>query len=90
MRAAIALSLLLSACESRPPTVIDGSSQQAFERTAALAREDLPVGDKLLFDQAINNVGSRRMSANPQALARITFDGMTARQVVADQRSREQ
>lgn len=69
---------------------IDGSSPEAFERSAAEARRQLPDADRLLFDRAIRTVGGRRHSErDPGALARVTFDGMTAREVVADQRARE-
>lgn len=70
--------------------VIDGSSQQSFERTAAEARRQLPDSDRLVFDRALRAVGSRRMAArDDEALARVTFDGMTAQDVVADQRRRD-
>jgi hypothetical protein len=91
MSTRIALAcLLLAGCGGQEPVVIDGSSPQAFERTAADARRQLPDADRLLFDRAIRTVGGRRHSErDPDALARVTFDGMTAEQVVADQRSRE-
>jgi hypothetical protein len=85
------LCLLLTACGSQEPVVIDGSSPQAFERTAADARRQLPDADRLLFDRALRTIGGRRHSArDPAALARVTFDGMTAAQVVADERARDQ
>ena len=34
-------------------------------------------------------VGARHAERDPGALARVTFNGMTAKQLVADQRSRE-
>ena len=80
---------MLAGCADRKPTVIDGSSQEAFERTTSEARSELPDADRLAFDRAIRSVGGRRHSADPEELARVTFDGMTARQVVADQRARE-
>ena len=91
MRAAIAIvALLLAGCGDQDPVVIDGSSPQAFERTSAEARRQLPDADRLLFDRAIRTVGGRRHAErDPAALARVTFDGMTASQVVADQRARE-
>ena len=79
----------LAGCADREPTVIDGSSRESFERTAGEARGDLPDADRLFFDRAIRTVGGRRHSADPQELARVTFDGMTAEQVVEDQRARE-
>ena len=88
--AAAGLLLLLAACGTEPPVVIDGSSPEAFERSTAEARRQLPDSDRLLFDRAIRTVGGRRHSErDPAALARVTFDGMTASQVVADQRSHE-
>lgn len=90
MKAAAALLLLLAACGTQQPAVIDGSSRQAFERTTAEARRQLPDADRLLFDRAMRTIGGRRHAErDPAALARTTFDGMTARQVVADQRARE-
>ena len=54
-----------------------------------LARQ-LPDADRLVFDRAIRTVGGRRLAhRDSAALARVTFDGMTAAQVVADQRSHE-
>lgn len=82
-------ALALAGCSKQEPTVIDGSSPQAFERSVSEARRDLPDADRLMFDRAIRTVGGRRFSADPSALARVTFDGMTAEQVVADQKARE-
>ena len=88
---AVFAALLLAACEAREPTVIDSSSAESYERTVAAARRDLPDADRLAFDRAIKTVGGRRYaSRDPDALARVTFDGMTAADVVADQRAREQ
>lgn len=87
---AAALMLVIAACERQEPVVIDGSSQAAFEETTKAARRQIPDADRLVFDRALRTVGGRRMAnRDPQALARVTFDGMTAEQVVADQRSRE-
>jgi hypothetical protein len=88
--AAGAFLLLLASCGKEAPVVIDGSSQQAFERTTAAARRNLPDAERLDYDRALASVRSRRFAANdPIALARTTFDGMTAEQVVADYRSRQ-
>jgi hypothetical protein len=82
--------LLLAACADREPTIIDGSSQEAFERTTEAARREIPDADRLAFDRALRTVGGRRHAErDPEALARVTFDGMTARDVVADARARE-
>ena len=91
MRAiAAALLLALAGCEAERPVVIDGSSQQSFEKTAAAARRQLPDADRLVFDRALRTIGGRRHSVrDSDALARVTFDGMTAEQVVADQKARE-
>jgi hypothetical protein len=85
-----ALMLLLAACGNQEPVVIDGSSPEAFERTTAQARRQLPDADRLLFDRALRTIGGRRHAErDPAALARVTFDGMTAAQVVADERARK-
>ena len=90
-RCAIFAALLLAACQPGKPTVIDGNSAESYERTVAAARRDLPDADRLAFDRAIKTVGGRRYSTrDPDALARVTFNGMTAADVVADQRAREQ
>ena len=81
---------LVAACAKEQPIVIDGSSPEAFERTTAEARRQLPDADRLLFDRAIRTVGGRRHAErDPDALARVTFDGMTATQVVADERAHQ-
>ena len=87
--AAAALALLLAACGSEEPVVIDGSSPEAFERTTTAARRQLPDAHRLKFDEALRTVGGRRHAErDTDALARVTFDGMTAAQVVADQQGR--
>jgi hypothetical protein len=87
---AAVLLIALAACSDRAPTVIDGSSEEAFERTTEAARRDLPDADRLAYDTALRNVGGRRYgNRDPAALARVTFDGMTAAQVVADQKARD-
>lgn len=84
------LSFLLAGCADREPTVIDGSSPEAFERTTAQARREIPDRDRLAFDRALRTIGGRsHASRDPDALARLTFDGMTGRQVVADEKARE-
>ena len=89
--AAAALLLFLAGCGTSEPVVIDGSSQQAFEKSVKKARRTIPDADRLVFDRAIRTIGGRRHAVrDPQQLARITFDGMTAAQVVEDQRAREQ
>ena len=84
------LLLLTFACSERPPTVVDGSSPEAFERTIAQARRDLPDADRLIFDKAIRTISGRRFAnRDPDALARVTFDGMTAAEIVDDQKLRD-
>ena len=83
------LALALTACASSPPATIDGSSPDAFARTASTARDDLPVADRLDFARAIATVPARRYgSRDPSAAARVAFDGMTGAQVIATERER--
>ena len=83
------LTIMLAACSNPAPTRIDGSSPAAFARTIAAARQDLPVGDRLMFDSAIASVPARRYAdKDPAATARTTFDGLTAADVVASERKR--
>ena len=85
----MALSVLLFACSDPPPTRIDGSSPQAFARTAGAARNDLDVADRLMFDSAIASVPARRYAnQDPAATARAAFDGLTAADVVNSERQR--
>lgn len=86
--AAIAALALLAAC-SKAPTVIDGSSQAAFEKSVEKARRDLPIKERLTFDAAIHNPYGRRYGQSDiKALARESYNGMTAFDVVADARAR--
>ena len=72
-----------------PPTRIDGSSAEAFARTAEAARRDLPVADRLMFDSAIATMPARRYAdRDPAATARMAFDGLTAAEVVRSERER--
>lgn len=88
LRAAFLAALLIGAC-SRTPTVIDGSSPQAFEETTEKARRDLPIKERLTFDAALHNPGGRRFgSRDSEAMAREAYHGMTAFDVVADARAR--
>ena len=84
----VALGLALAAC-GKAPTVIDGSSPEAFAETTKKARRDLPIKDRLTFDAALRTVGGRRYADNdPDAMARQTFNGMTAIDVVEDAHAR--
>ena len=91
MRAApLLLAVALAACADREPTTIDGSSPEAFERTTAQARREIPDADRIIYDRALKTIGGRRYSSrDSDALARVTFDGMTAADVVADQKARD-
>ncbi|MEO7365392.1 MAG: hypothetical protein ABIW03_03645 [Sphingomicrobium sp.] len=85
-----ALTMFGAACKKEPPVLIDGSSQPAFERSASAARLELPNAERPLFDRALRTIGGRRLAnRDPAALARVTFDGMTAPEVVADERAHE-
>ena len=84
------LLAVLAGCESGEPTVIDGSSPEAFERTTKEARREIPDSDRLVFDRALRTVGGRWHGAGDRdRYARVAFNGMTAEEVVADQKSRE-
>jgi hypothetical protein len=81
--------LLLAGCApDAPPVTIDGSSPERFAATTAKAREGLNPADRLAFDQALASVGSRRLAADRDQLARTTFDGMTGAEIAEDYRRR--
>lgn len=85
--AAIAICLA-SGC-SNEPTVIDGSSPEAFAETTEKARRDLPIKQRLSFDAALHNPGGLRFgNKDRQAMAREAYHGMTAFDVVADAEAR--
>jgi hypothetical protein len=90
-RAGLALcAAFLAACSAEPATIIDGSTEQCFEQTTAAARRELSIADRLEFDRALAGIPARRYADHdPTALRRRTFDGMTAAEVVAEQRARE-
>ena len=76
--------LFLSACGPEA-TVIDGSSRKAFQETSQQARRDLPDADRLDYDTALRNPPGRRYGqseAEIEAIARETYNGMTAREIV--------
>ena len=91
MKAAAFLpALLVAACSSSQPTVIDGRTEESFTRTVEQVRNDLPVSDRLTFDRALAAAPTRRFGADDgAALRRLSFDGMTGAEVVADHRRRE-
>ena len=87
----LAFALLggIAGCSDAPPTRIDGSTPEAFERTAAAARQDLPASERLAFDSAIATMPARRYAdRDPAATARMAFDGLTAADVVRSERER--
>ena len=82
---AAAVALLAAACGNSEPTVIDGSSPDQFEATAAQARRDLPDADRLQFDRALKNPPGRRYGltdAEVERLVRQSYNGKTAREVL--------
>ena len=86
--AALVALAVLAAC-SRAPTIIDGSSPEAFEKTTEKARRDLPIKDRLTFDAALRNPGGPRYSTKDlKGAARESYHGMTAFDVVADAQAR--
>ena len=86
----LACAAMLAGCAQEQPVVIDGSSAESFKRTTTAARRQLPDADRLHFDRALRTIGGRRHSQrDADALARVTFDGMTAAEVVADAKDRE-
>ena len=86
--AAFVAVALFAGC-SKAPTIIDGSSAESFAKTTEQARRDLPIKDRLTFDAALRNTGGLRYANNdPIAVARESYHGMTAADVVADARAR--
>lgn len=82
------MAALIAGC-SNAPTIIDGSTSQAFEKTTERARRDLPIKDRLMFDAALRNPGGARYSTKDlDAVARQAYHGMTAFDVVADAHAR--
>ena len=89
-RLAPALLLALSACGfgAGAPTVIDGSSAEAFARTVADARAELGPRDRLKFEAALTAVRGRQFAAASdrveyQRRIREALDGQTAPEIVA-------
>lgn len=91
MRLAVAfavLALFAAGC-AKEPTIIDGSSAEAFAKTTEKARRDLPIKDRLTFDAALHSPGGLRFgNKQPEAMAREAYNGMSAFDVVADARAR--
>ena len=86
--AALVAMAVLAAC-SNAPTIIDGTSAEAFAETTEKARRDLPIKQRLTFDAALHNPGGFRFgNRDRQAMAREAYHGMTAFDVVADAEAR--
>jgi hypothetical protein len=62
---------------------------ERYAATTAAVRQQLGPADRLAFDQALASVGSRRHAADPEALARTTFDGMAGAEIAEDYRRRQ-
>ena len=89
-RLAPALLLALSACGfgADAPTVIDGSSAEAFARTVADARAELGPRDRLKFEAALTAARGKQFAAASdrveyQRRIRQALDGQTAPEIVA-------
>ena len=85
MRVTPLLSVIALAACGKDPVVIDGTTPENFARTVEGARRDLPVKDRLDFDAALRSPPGKRISDNEDeaaALARNTYDGMTAAEVI--------
>ena len=88
LKAAFVALAILASC-SKAPTIIDGTSPQAFEQTTEKARRDLPIKDRLTFDAALRNPTGQRFSTKDRdGVARQAYHGMTAFDVVADAKAR--
>ena len=92
MRSTLMLSacLLLAACGvgADGPTVIDGSSPEAFSETMSAAKSDLGPKDRIKFEAALAEFRTRTFAKADsrqeyQRLLREGLDGLTAPRVVA-------
>lgn len=90
IRSTIPFIILAACAPEAAPVTVDGSTPERFAVTTAAAREQLGPADRLAFDQALASVGSRRLAADRDALARATFDGMTGPEIAEDYRRRTQ
>lgn len=88
VRSTIPFFFLAACAPEAAPVTIDGSTPERFVATTAAAREQLGPADRLAFDQALSSVGSRRLAADSDKLARTTFDGMTGAEIAEDYRQR--
>ena len=91
--AALCALLALPACDilglgGSEPTVIDGSSPEAFRRTVDDARAELGPRDRLKFEAALTAVRGRQFAAannreEYDRRFRQALDGQTALEIVA-------
>jgi hypothetical protein len=84
----LACALLAGCGGADGPTVIDGSSQAAFEQTLGEARSDLGPRDRLKFEAALTEFRGQMFAKadNRQQYNRLVregMDGLTAPGIVA-------
>lgn len=85
------LALLIAGCGlfgNDGPTVIDGSSADAFEQSLAAARGDLGPADRLKFEAALTEYRAQMFAKADnrqeyQQLVREGMDGLTGPMIVA-------
>lgn len=81
--------MLVGGCgDADGPTVIDGSSQAAYEASLATARGDVGPGDRIKLEAAISEHRARMFAKAEdrqeyQRLVREGMDGLTAPAIVA-------
>lgn len=83
-----ALSLAACGFGEKEPTVIDGSSQQAYEETLRAAKAELGAGDRLKFEAALAEFRAQTFAkaddrTDYQRRLRAGLDGLTSQRVVA-------
>lgn len=82
-------ALMLAACSGQAsPTVIDGSSQEAFERTFSAAKQDVGPRDRVKVEAAIAEFRARTFAradnrAEFQQMFREGLDGLTTPAIAA-------
>lgn len=80
--------LILAGCQESGPTVIDGSSQAAFEETLRAAKSDVSAKDRLKLEAALAEFRARMFAKADdrqeyQRLVREGLDELTAPAIVA-------
>ena len=81
------LSLAACGSSSSGPTVIDGSSQEAYEQSLGAAKRDLGPKDRLKFEAALTEFKAHMFAKadtrqDYQRLVRDGMDGLTAPAIV--------